>query len=81
MDGEALGLSIGAEEELLVDGVEPASSSLPQAAVAKSMETAEAARTIRRAVRFDMTVFLLLVGFQWGLLVLRTVLRGGSGPD
>jgi hypothetical protein len=56
IDADADGVSAGAEVEVevLADGVEPASSLPPQAAVAKSNETAEAARATRLMV-CDMT--------------------------
>jgi hypothetical protein len=54
-DGIADGVSAGAEVvEVLVDGVELASSLLPQAAVTKSRDKAEAARPTRTMV-LDMT--------------------------
>jgi hypothetical protein len=56
IDADADGVSAGAEEEVLADGESPALvSSLPQATVAKSNETAEAARATRLMV-WDMTI-------------------------
>ncbi|GAB2575760.1 hypothetical protein GCM10027269_35100 [Kribbella endophytica] len=52
-DGVALGVSAGAEDEVLVDGLLPASSLPPQAAVAKSNDTA-AAEIVTRLRVFDM---------------------------
>jgi hypothetical protein len=58
-DGDADGVSAGADEVVVVAGAEPASSlPPPQAAVAKSNETAEAARATRLMV-LDMTILLL----------------------
>ncbi|GAA3559833.1 hypothetical protein GCM10022235_30150 [Kribbella ginsengisoli] len=59
-DGIADGVSdVDVEAELVVDGLLlDLSSSLPQATVAKSNETAEAARATRLMV-WDMTILLL----------------------
>ncbi|GAA0963539.1 hypothetical protein GCM10009554_83090 [Kribbella koreensis] len=59
-DGIADGVSdVDVEAELMVDGLLlDLSSSLPQATVAKSNETAEAARATRLMV-WDMTILLL----------------------
>jgi hypothetical protein len=61
--GVSLGVVAGFDEEVLVDGVPlEASSSLPQAAVTKSRERAEAARATRLVV-WDMTIVLLRMDF------------------